>query len=262
MRKLKWLAVIPVMIGLAACSSSPKANSESSSAAPAAAPQQQLKPVDPATVGEITGVVKFDGAVPHPRMIRMGQDPVCQKANHDKPVYFQDGEVNSNHTLPYVFVYVKKGAGQYDWTPPSEPVVLDQKGCMYEPHVMGVMVGQQFKVINSDPTTHNIHPMPADNRAWNESQPPGAPPITKTWARPEVMVPVKCNEHPWMRCYIGVTKSPLYAVTGDDGTFTIQGVPPGTYTLGFWTATFGTQEQQVTVPPKGTAKVTVTFKAS
>jgi carboxypeptidase family protein len=261
-QKLLWLALLPLMLALAACSGNKPESTSEQPAATSAPAASQGKPVDEATVGEITGTVKFEGTKPARHVIKMDQDPVCVKAHGGKPVYFEDGEVNSNDTVPNVFVYVKEGADQYNWPVPSDPVVLDQKGCMYIPHVMGAMVGQDFKVVSSDPTTHNIHPMPKDNREWNESQPPGAAPIVKTWARPEVMIPVKCNQHPWMRCYIGVVKNPLYAVTGEDGTFTIKGVPPGDYTVGFWTATFGEQEQKVTVPAKGTAKVTVTFKPS
>ena len=135
---------------------------------------------------------------------------------------------------------------------------------MYNPHVIGVMAGQTFKVVSSDQTTHNIHPLPKDNREWNESQAPGAAPIEMNFARPEIMIPVKCNQHPWMRAYIGVTKNPLYAVSGSDGTFTIQGVPPGDYTIEAWSAVGGgegqTQDQKVTVGPKESKAVDFSFK--
>ncbi len=221
--------------------------------------------VDQSTVGTITGKVSFEGTKPKLARIMMDQDPVCV-AKHKGPVFAEDGEVNSNGTLPNVFVYVKEGADKYNWPAPSDPVVLDQDGCMYKPHVLGIMVGQTLKVVSSDATTHNIHPMPKDNREWNESQPPGAAPIEKTFARPEVVIPVKCNQHPWMRAYIGVTRSPLFAVTGSDGTFTIKGVPPGDYTIEAWTAVGGregqSQDVKVTVPAKGQAEANFTFKAS
>src|SRR5207244_8879880 len=131
-----------------------------------------------------------------------------------------------------------------------------------KPHVLGVQVDQTLQVVSSDATTHNIHPQPKDNREWNESQAPGAAPLDKKFARGEVMIPVKCNQHPWMRAYIGVVKNPLYAVTGSDGSFTIKGVPPGDYTIEAWTATFGTQDQKVTVAPKETKTVDFSFKGA
>ena len=225
--------------------------------------EQQATPIDQSTVGEVIGKVAFQGAKPKLAVIHMDQDPVCVQ-KHSEQVHVQDGEVNSNGTLPNVFVYVKEGAEKYTFPPPTESVTLDQNGCTYKPHVFGIMVGQDLHIISSDPTTHNIHPMPKDNREWNESQPPGAAPLDKKFARPEIMVPVKCNQHPWMRAYIGVTKNPFYAVTGSDGTFTIKGLPPGDYTVEAWSAVGGgngqTQDQKVTVGPKETKTVDFAFK--
>lgn len=226
--------------------------------------QQQATPIDQATVGEITGKVNFQGDKPKLSSIKMDQDPVCV-SKHSEPVRVEDGQVNDNGTLPNVFVYIKAGAEKYTFATPTQPVTLDQNGCMYKPHVLGVMVGQDFHVVSSDPTTHNIHPLPKDNREWNESQAPGAPPLDKKFTREEIIIPVKCNQHPWMRAYIGVTKNPFFAVTGSDGTFSIKGIPPGDYTLGAWTAVGGgagqTQDQKVTLAPKGTQTVDFTFKA-
>ncbi len=226
----------------------------------ATTPQQQATPIDQATVGEVTGKVSFQGEKPKLSVIHMDQDPVCV-SKHSAAVHFEDGEVNDNGTLPNVFVYVKEGAEKYTFATPSEPVTLDQNGCMYKPHVLGIMAGQDLHIISSDPTTHNIHPMPKDNREWNESQAPRAAPLDKKFARAEIMIPVKCNQHPWMKAYIGVMKSPFFAVTGSDGTFTIKGVPPGDYTIEAWTATFGTEDQKVTVARKATQTVDLTFKS-
>ena len=178
-------------------------------------------------MGEVTGKISFDGAKPKQQRIMMDQDPVCVQKHGGKPVFAEDGEVNDNGTLPNVFVYVKAGAEKYTFAPPADPVILDQDGCMYKPHVLGIMAGQTLKIVSSDATTHNIHPMPKDNREWNMSQAPGAAPIEQKFARPEIMVPVKCNQHPWMRAWIGVTSNPFFAVSGSDGTFTIKGLPPG-----------------------------------
>jgi hypothetical protein len=138
--------------------------------------------------------------------------------------------------------------------------VLDQDGCIYKPHVLGVMTGQNIRIKNSDPTNHNIHPLPKVNQEWNESQPPKGEEKLKSFAREEVMIPVKCNVHPWMRSYIGVVSHPFFAVTGDDGTFTIKGLPPGTYTLETWHEKFGPQDMQVTVGPKESKTVDFTYK--
>lgn len=209
--------------------------------------------------GEITGRAIFEGTKPALPPIDMTKDPVCA-ARHKEPVYPDDGAVNSNGTLPNVFVYVRSGAEKYSGAPPSETVILDQRGCVYQPHVLGIMVGQKLEVVSSDPTTHNIHPLPKQNQEWNQSQPPGAPPIVKTFTHPEIMIPVKCNQHPWMKAYIGVMTNPFFAVTGRDGRFAIRGLTPGDYTLGAWTATFGTQERKVTVGAAGRATVDFRFK--
>lgn len=212
----------------------------------------------PQATGSITGKVLFQGTPPERRKLDMSADPVCV-AKSPEPVLSEDAAVNSNGTLPNVFVYLKAMPGTFK--PPAEPAVLDQSGCMYSPHVLGVMVNQPLKIMSSDATTHNIHFMSTQNPDWNRSQPPGASPLIRRFANPEIMIRVHCNEHPWMSAYVAVTTSPFYAVTGESGTFTISNVPPGNYTLGSWTALFGTQDQQLTVRAGQAAEVTFTFKA-
>lgn len=187
----------------------------------------------------------------------MAQDPECVREHHGHRVRPEDGRVNPNDTLPNAFVYIESGAKSY--SAPNHPVTLDQKGCLYVPHVLGIMVGQRLKVVNSDFTTHNIHVTPKNNPSWNQSQPPGAAPFYKKFQHPEVMIPVHCNEHPWMNAYIGVVSNPFYDVTGKKGTFTIKGVPPGQYTLEAWTATFGKQQKTVTVRAHQSTTVDFTF---
>jgi len=255
-RKWIWFFTAVMIVVLVGCGkkeeTTPEAPSETTTAPPPT-------PIDPATVGEITGKISFEGAKPKQQRIMMDQDPVCVQ-KHSGPVVAEDGGVNDNGTLPNAFVYVKAGAEKYTFATPADPVVLDQDGCMYKPHVLGIMTGQTLKIVSSDPTTHNIHPMPKDNREWNMSQAPGAAPIEQKFARPEIMVPVKCNQHPWMRAWIGVTSNPFFAVSGTDGTFTVKGLPPGDYTIEAWTATFGTQEQKVTLGAKETKTVDFKFK--
>jgi len=255
-RKAVWLLTLLTALILLGCG-----KKEEVSEQPAETTTAAPTPIDQATVATITGKITFQGEKPKLQKIMMDQDPVCVQ-KHSSAVTAEDGMVNSDGTLPNVFVYVKAGAEKYTFATPSDAVTLDQDGCMYKPHVLGIMVGQTLKVVSSDATTHNIHPQPKDNREWNMSQAPGAAPIEQKFAREEIMVPVKCNQHPWMKAYIGVLKNPFFAVTGSDGTFTIKGLPPGDYTIGAWTASFGTQEQKVTVGAKETKTADFTFKAS
>jgi plastocyanin len=216
---------------------------------------------DEANGGTITGKVAFDGTAPKMPTLDMSDKPDCVKAHNGQPVKSQEVVVNGNGTLKNVFVWVKAGLPDKQWKVPANAVELDQKGCMYEPHVLGVMTGQNIEIKNNDPTNHNIHPAATVNADFNQSQSPGAPPIMKTYARQEVLIPVKCNVHPWMRAYIGVVSHPFYAVTGDDGTFTIKGLPPGTYTVEIVHEKYGKQEQQVTVGAKDSKTADFTVKS-
>ncbi len=227
-------------------------------AAPAAAPAASPV-VDPATAATVTGKVLFAGTRPVMRPISMDAVPACARQHAAAP-RSEEVIVNENGTLRNVFVRVKAGLPTAQWPVPSEPVVLDQHTCIYKPRVIGVMTNQTIKILNSDPTNHNIHPLPKINREWNESQPPGGEPKLKTFAREEIMIPVKCNVHPWMRAYIGVVSHPFFSVTGTDGTFTIKGLPPGEYTLEAWHERYGTQELKVTVAPKETKTADFTYK--
>ena len=209
--------------------------------------------------GNIAGRVNFQGKPPQLRPIVMDKDPVCASAQSGT-VLPEDGRVNANGTLPNAFVYISKGASESS-APMAAPVTMTQKDCLYVPHVLGVMVGQKLIVESDDPTTHNVHVSPKTGRDWNVSQQPGSEPVTTRFSHAEIMVPVHCNVHPWMQAYIGVVTNPYFAVTGNDGSFTIKGVPPGEYTLSIWTATFGTQERQVTVRAGETATADFTFEA-
>jgi carboxypeptidase family protein len=256
-----FLAFSLLILILSACGGGQKP-SESAETKPAesGAPTGPVTKIDPATAATITGKVNFEGEAPKPRQIRMDAEASCA-ALHKEPVYAEDVVVNDNKTLEYVFVYVKDGLGDKVFEISPEPVTLDQKGCQYHPHVIGVQTNQPLKVLNSDPTTHNIHPVPANNREWNTSMSPGGQPLDRTFAREEVMIPVKCNVHPWMKSYIGVLKHPFFAVTGKDGSFTIKGLPPGEYTIEAWHEKLGTTTQKVTVGPQETKTVDFTLSS-
>lgn len=217
--------------------------------APAAQPAAPAA-MDSADAATVMGKVNFTGAKPTARPIRMDAEKYCAEQHGGAPVPSEEVVINSDGTLANVFVWVKDGLGDRSFPVPAEPAKLDQKGCMYTPHVMGMVAGQNLEVTNSDETTHNVHPQPKENQEWNMSQPPKAAPISKAFAREEMMVPVKCNVHPWMKSYIGVVKHPFFAVTGKDGSFTIKGLPPGDYTIAAWHEKYKTVEQKVTVGAK------------
>ncbi len=254
-RKPRLALLSLVLLGLvllAACSkkeeqsTSPSASETPKTEAPAAA-------VDPATAATVSGTVKFDGTAPKPAKIDMSQDPACKGTNTAETIVVDNGKLEN------VFVYVKDGLkGTYPV--PTEKAVIHQQDCRYHPHVLGAMVGQTVEVVNDDPTTHNIHPTPKDNREWNESQAPKAPPIDKSFAREEILLPVKCNQHPWMKMFINVTKSTYFAVTDKDGKYEIKNLPPGDYTIAFVHEKLGEQDQKVTVAPKDTKTVDASFK--
>jgi hypothetical protein len=249
------LTLLALLLAVFVVGCSKKSETTEETASNQAAPT----PIDPATVATITGKVSFTGAKPTPKVIHMDTEPACASANSG-PVYTQELEVNSNNTLKDVFVAVTDGASNYTFAVPATPVTIDQKGCTYHPHVLGLMAGQALQIQNSDNTTHNIHPMPKDNPEWNTSMPPKASPLDKKFGRPEMMIPVKCNVHPWMKAFIGVMKHPFFAVSGDDGTFEIKGLPPGTYTITAWQEKLGQQTVQVTVGAKETKTADFTFK--
>jgi hypothetical protein len=219
--------------------------------------------------GTVTGVVSFNGTAPAPKKIDSSADPVCGQRN---PTLETEDTVVKDGKLANVFVYIKEGTtaggkkiGDYTWTPSTEVAKLDQNGCHYRPHVLGLQVNQKLSITNSDPTQHNIHPTPSKNPEWNQSQPNGAPPIEKTFSVSEVVIPVKCNQHPWMKSYIGVTRTPFFAVSAEDGSFTLKDVPAGTYTIGFWRegGAKGTEKTaQVKVDANGTAKADISFDAA
>jgi hypothetical protein len=251
---LPILAVAPALF-LGACGgSAPTEAKKEAAPAPAAAP------VDEASAATIEGKITFAGTPPGMRAISMDATPACARA-HSTPQKSEEVIVAKDGSLKNAFVYVKAGLPDRQWPAPASPAKLDQKGCIYNPHVLGVMVNQPIEVSNSDPTNHNIHPLPKVNREWNESQAPGTDPKVKEFAREEIMVPVKCNIHPWMRTYIGVVSHPFFAVSGDDGAFSIKGLPPGEYTLEAWHERFGTQEIKVKVGAKETGKADFAFKS-
>jgi plastocyanin len=175
----------------------------------------------------------------------MSADPFCAKA-HPNGATTEDVVTDASGGLENVVVYVSDGLGAATFPVPDQPAVMEQKGCQYKPHVLAMRAGQKLSVVNSDTTTHNIHPTPNNNREWNVSQPQGAP-LEQVFAREEVAISVKCNIHPWMKSYIAVVKNPYFAVTGKGGTFELKDLPPGNYTLQAWQEKLGMKTKMITV---------------
>jgi plastocyanin len=161
--------------------------------------------------------------------------------------------------LQNVFVYVKDGLGTLKFPVPPAPLVLDQKGCQYRPHVFGVQVGQPIEILNSDATLHNIHAWPMANAEFNKGQALQGMKDTHVFSTREVMVPFRCDVHRWMNSFVGVLDHPFFAVTGADGSFSLKGLPPGTYTIEAWHEKFGTKTASVTVGAKESKDVAFTF---
>ncbi len=206
----------------------------------------------------ITGTVKFDGEAPNFKEIKMDADPVCL-THHNSPVYPQSLVLGDGNTMGNVFVYVKSGLAKKDYPAPQEPVVIDQKGCMYDPHVIGVMVGQTVKILNPDGTLHNIHAMSKENPEFNMAMPKFRTEVTKVFDKPEFMFPIKCDVHPWMSGWVSVMPHPFFATTPKDGKFKIDNLPAGTYDLEAWHEKLGVQKATITVAEGETKEANFTF---
>jgi plastocyanin len=244
-------------IVLAGCSGTAK--KETQPVARNQPPEPSYFKVDPATAGVLRGTVHFTGRKPARKPIDMSNEPACVEAHHGK-AYEDSVSVNPNGTLGDVFVYVKSGLEGKRFEVPATPVTIDQKGCWFHPHVIGIQTGQELSVTNSDPVTHNIHPLAQINREWNHSQGSGDAPLARKFIKPEVMIRVKCNIHSWMRAYIGVLDHPYFAVTGADGSFEIPNLPPGDYVIEAWQEALGSQDQKITVTPAGKIEADFHFK--
>jgi len=206
--------------------------------------------------GVVTGKISFEGEPPARAPVRMAADPNCTPS--EAQALSETTIVDSSGGLQNVFVYVKDGLGDRVYETPTAPIVLDQQGCRYEPHVFGVFVGQPVEIKNSDPTLHNVHAIPKTNDEFNFGQQPKTPPVTRTFEEPEIGLSFRCDVHGWMRAYANVVTHPFFAVTKADGSYEIKGLPPGTYTVEAWHERLGTQTQQVTVS-EGSPSVTAAF---
>jgi plastocyanin len=208
----------------------------------------------------VVGKIVFEGEVPAARTEAMDTDSVC-KLKHPDGAQIMDIEVVEGG-VKWAFVYVKEGlpAGEYEI--PSDPVVLNQQGCRYDPHVFGVMAGQRLDIKNSDKTLHNVHAFPENSRQFNLAMPFEGMSIKKKFKNPEVMVRINCDVHAWMQSWAGVTAHPFYAVSGDGGAFAIEKLPAGTYVIEAWHSKLGTQTQEVTVADGEATTIEFSFQAA
>jgi hypothetical protein len=204
------------------------------------------------------GFVKFTGTIPSTTRLSMNADPSCAKL-HPTGLTAEDTIAGADGGLQNVVVFISEGLGDRTYDLPQQPAVMEQKGCVYQPHVVAVRTNQELDVLNSDATMHNLHPVPTNNREWNKAQPPGTR-VNMTFAREEIAIPMKCNVHPWMRSYIAVFKHPYFAVTGKGGRFELDNLPPGNYTIQAWHEKLGTSTQKVSVGPGATKELEFVFK--
>jgi plastocyanin len=222
--------------------------------------QKQRLNFDQSTAATVSGSISFEGAVPKAQQIDMSQDPACVMGV--APNFAQVYQVSKEGKLANVYIYIKQGLEQYAFDPPKESLVIDQNGCRYVPHVAVAMVGQTVRIKNSDNALHNVHPSPVANKAFNISQQPHGDDIEKAFTEGEVMMPVKCNQHPWMKMYLNISPHPFFAVSGTDGTFEISRLPPGEYTLAAVHERLGEKTVKLKVGAKESAKADFTFRAT
>ena len=250
---MKFVVIFLSAICLIACHNSPENRPPAIALAPA---------VDPSTVATVSGQVVVDGTPPAAEVIRLDADPKCvplTKSEERRTEYVVVGPGNS---LRNAFVYIKEGLPTRLYAIPSTPVVLDQQQCRYVPRVLGIQVGQQLVIRNSDPLLHNVRSEGQINQPFDVGTPIQGMEVKRTFSTREVMVPFKCNVHQWMHAYVGVLEHPFFAVTDDSGRFSIPQLPPGSYTIEVWHERLGTQTQQVTVAARDAKDVTFTYKVS
>ena len=239
--------VIVSLLAAVGCSTAPTPKPAVSTEAPVKTEDKVYTKIDPQTAGSIKGRITLPGRPKAIKIVDMSEDPQCDKL-HRVPVVDNVLVVDrSSKGVANVFVYIKQGLEGKTFEPSAEPANIVQEGCWFSPRVMGIQVGQPFRVINSDPLTHNIHPLAQVNREWNQSQDAGAQPLTRKFTKPEVMVKVKCNIHPWMRGWVGVVDHPYFQVTGVDGSYELKNLPPGEYVLEAWHEELGTRQVKVTI---------------
>jgi len=216
---------------------------------------------DPATAGTISGKVVFEGQAPAPQALSIAGNPECAAMHPGGQVDSEELLVNQG-MLQNVFIYIKEGLEGRAFDVPQQAVAIENKGCVYVPHVAGAQVNQPVDLVNSDPTLHNVHTYSKNSKSWNIGLPFQGMKQTKKFSAPEVMVALKCDVHPWMRGYLGILPHPYFGVTGMDGTFELKNLPPGEYVIEAWHEKLGVQSQTVKIEPQETKEVSFSFKTA
>lgn len=248
--------VLLLMVG---CGGDGESDSRSAARGGQATTAEEAPTVDLATAATISGTVAFEGTAPTMELIDVSSEATCHSHNESNPIYVETVVVNDNNTLRYVFVYIKDGLGDTKFPVPDTPVVLDQIGCHYEPHVFGIMAKQPLLIKNSDEgVLHNIHSLSKIGNSFNFGM-PKVMESTKKFKKAETMVRIKCDVHGWMNAYAGILDHPFYAVTDENGSFKLPPLPPGEYTIEAWHEEYGVQTQTVTVTQKETKEITFTY---
>jgi len=211
-----------------------------------------------ASYGSLSGTVTLNGKPPKQKELKLGGDPQCLKPHGSKKIYAGDVLVKDG-LVQNVFVYLKDPPKKGASNPPKEIITIDQKGCLYEPRIMGLRVGQNLEIKNSDPLLHNVHARSGTDSLFNFAMTTAGQTRKRRFKKPQVMVHIKCDVHPWMNAFVGVLDHPYFQVTGEDGSFKINKVPTGEYTLAIWHERFGEQNQQVTVDKDSSTSVNFVF---
>ena len=210
--------------------------------------------------GTISGRVTLLGNPPKFKPLDLSKEPACVKMHASDPLFPESIMTGPDNSLRNVVVYISAGEAENASSLPSTPVLFDQQGCHYTTHVLALRVGQEVRISNDDPFSHNIHPLAKINREWNKMQPPGVPPFSYSFDHEE-FIPIKCNIHPWMQGYFVVLKTSHFAVTGDDGRFELRNLPPGHYVITAWHETYGTQSKEITIGGAESQSLNFTFTA-
>ena len=270
--RLATLLLVAALVALgAACGggeeAAPAAAGDAEAPAPSAAGGEAAADLEPGNsavdgLGDgsatVSGTITFAGTVPTLRPVAMDADPQCA-GKHDAPVPNQVLWLGDGNTMGNVYVQVKSGLAEKEWPAPTAPAVIDQEGCIYHPHVMGVIAGQPLVFLNSDELLHNVHGLPQQNREFNLGMPATVHRTEVELGTPEPVFQVKCDVHPWMQAYVAVMAHPYFDTTGEDGRFEIRNLPAGTYEIEAWHERLGTQTATVTIEDGGTATSDFTF---
>ncbi|MBI1884557.1 MAG: carboxypeptidase regulatory-like domain-containing protein [Chlamydiae bacterium] len=256
--KIIYIFLIVSSLSIQGCGK--KENENSSSQTPTSQNNKPTLSIDPQKTGTISGKVLFKGQALQPKELPMGGNPECSTFHQGKA--YSEELLVKDGALQNVFIYIKEGLEQYSFTPPQEPVKLNQAKCLYSPHVVGVQVNQPFILVNSDPTLHNVHSYSQANETWNVGMPFEGMEVTKTFSKSEIMITLKCDLHPWMIGYVVVLNHPYFAVTDAQGHFEIKNLPPGKYVIEAWHEKLGTQDQTIEINAQETKELEFSFEFS